>query len=367
MPRAFSSSPVSEAFGPRDGCSACSKYAKKPPMSVRHDWTFGRGEKASRSTAVRADRSGAPDSPGKSSSFLGSALHAAQRQDRRVPRRLRLLPAIGRYDTPVAGEKMLSVDEVLDGGRPGPRVGRDPVLHGGRVARGQRGPAFDRVLSTWSAASRRLGLEACCTLGMLYRGTGRPAERSRARRVQPQRRHLARTLQVDHLHPHVRRSFAYPAQRAQGGNHRVHRGHHRMGESIDDRCQMLVELSTLDPHPRACPSTPSCASKGRRSPRLPPVDPLESGADDRLRSGHDAEGDGATFGGAHRDSARSAAHVPLRGANSIFTAKSSSPHPIPKRTTMPRCCAKRGSSRFPRRTGWSPMGRLSKSDSALTR
>jgi biotin synthase len=48
-----------------------------------------------------------------------------------------------------------------------------------------------------------------------------------------------------------------------------------MGESIDDRCMMLIELSRLDPHPESVPVNALVRVPGTPLEALPPVDPLE--------------------------------------------------------------------------------------------
>jgi biotin synthase len=48
-----------------------------------------------------------------------------------------------------------------------------------------------------------------------------------------------------------------------------------MGESIDDRCGMLVTLANLDPHPESVPINALVAVKGTPLQDQPPVDPLE--------------------------------------------------------------------------------------------
>ena len=48
-----------------------------------------------------------------------------------------------------------------------------------------------------------------------------------------------------------------------------------MGESIDDRCQMLVELATMAPHPESVPINALVRVEGTPLAHLPPIDPLE--------------------------------------------------------------------------------------------
>ncbi len=48
-----------------------------------------------------------------------------------------------------------------------------------------------------------------------------------------------------------------------------------MGEGIDDRCAMLVELAKLDPHPESVPINALVRVDGTPLEGLPPVEPLE--------------------------------------------------------------------------------------------
>jgi biotin synthase len=48
-----------------------------------------------------------------------------------------------------------------------------------------------------------------------------------------------------------------------------------MGESVDDRCAMLVELARLDPHPESVPINALVRVPGTPLEQAPPVDPVE--------------------------------------------------------------------------------------------
>jgi biotin synthase len=48
-----------------------------------------------------------------------------------------------------------------------------------------------------------------------------------------------------------------------------------MGETIDDRCEMLRTLAELDPQPESVPINALVAVEGTPLAGLPPVDPLE--------------------------------------------------------------------------------------------
>jgi biotin synthase len=48
-----------------------------------------------------------------------------------------------------------------------------------------------------------------------------------------------------------------------------------MGESIDDRCGMLLELAQLEPHPESVPVNALVRVEGTPLAALPPIDPLD--------------------------------------------------------------------------------------------
>ena len=130
--------------------------------------------------------------------------------------------------------------------------------------------------STWCAASAALGMEACCTLGMLTQRAGRRAGRGRADRLQPQPRHLARVLRQHHHHAHLRRAPRHARARAPGRHHGLLRRHHRHGRRPARRATACCSSSRRSIRiPKACRSTCWSASKARRSAIAPAEDPLE--------------------------------------------------------------------------------------------
>ena len=48
-----------------------------------------------------------------------------------------------------------------------------------------------------------------------------------------------------------------------------------MGESVADRCAMLVELASLDPHPESVPINALVRAPGTPLAALPPIDAME--------------------------------------------------------------------------------------------
>ena len=115
------------------------------------------------------------------------------------------------------------------------------------------GPAFD-ACSTWSAACKALGLEACVHARHAHRRSGAPPQGGRPRRLQPQPRHLAAST-TSRSSPRAPTTIASTRSThvRNAGITVCSGGIIGMGESIDDRCAMLSQLAALDPHPESVP------------------------------------------------------------------------------------------------------------------
>ncbi len=75
-------------------------------------------------------------------------------------------PQSSRYDTDVASERLMKTDEVLAAARTAKEAGSTRFCMGAAWREVNDGRAFDRVLDIVRGV-RDMGLEACCTLGML--------------------------------------------------------------------------------------------------------------------------------------------------------------------------------------------------------
>jgi biotin synthase len=136
------------------------------------------------------------------------------------------------------------------------------------------GPAFDRVLEMVRGV-KGLGLEACVTLGML---TEEQARRLKQAGLDAYNHNLD-TSRKYYRSIITTRSFEDRLQTLQNvrsaGITVCSGGIIGMGESIDDRCGMLVELATLDPHPESVPVNALVRVAGTPLAELPPIEPLE--------------------------------------------------------------------------------------------
>lgn len=183
-------------------------------------------------------------------------------------------PQSSHYETPVKGEAMLKVDEVLAAARRAKAHGATRFCMGAAWREVKDGSAFDRVLEMVRGV-KELGMEACVTLGMLnpdqaarLKQAGLDAYNHNLDTSREHYKSIISTRQFD------QRLATLKAVR-QAGITVCSGGIIGMGESIDDRCQMLVELSTLDPHPESVPINALVRVEGTPLAELPPIDPLE--------------------------------------------------------------------------------------------
>jgi biotin synthase len=174
----------------------------------------------------------------------------------------------------VSGEKMLSVDEVVAAAGRARTAGATRFCMGAAWREVKDGPAFDRVIDMVKGI-KGLGLEACCTLGML---TPDQAKRLKEAGLDAYN-HNVDTSRANYRSIITTRTYDDRLRTLQAvreaGITVCTGGIIGMGESIDDRCRMLVELASLDPHPESVPINALVRVEGTPLASLPPIDPLE--------------------------------------------------------------------------------------------
>jgi biotin synthase len=136
------------------------------------------------------------------------------------------------------------------------------------------GPAFDRVLDMVRGV-KGLGLEACVTLGMLNEGqaaklkeAGLDAYNHNLDTSRENYKSIISTRTYDDRLKTLKNVRNAGITVCSGGII-------GMGESIDDRCSMLLELAQLEPHPESVPVNALVRVEGTPLAALPPIDPLE--------------------------------------------------------------------------------------------
>jgi biotin synthase len=183
-------------------------------------------------------------------------------------------PQSAHYKTGVARHGLVSVDEALTAARRARDDGATRFCMGAAWRDAADGEEFERVLAMVRGV-RALGLEACCTLGML---TAQQAAALAAAGLTAYNHNLdtspefygeiisTRTY-ADRLETiaHVRRAGVTVCSGGIIG----------MGESREDRWGLLQQLASLDPHPESVPINLLVRVAGTPLADRPPEDPLE--------------------------------------------------------------------------------------------
>ena len=183
-------------------------------------------------------------------------------------------PQSSHYETPVKGEAMLKVDEVLTAAKTAKEHGATRFCMGAAWREVKDGPAFERVLEMVRGV-KGLGLEACVTLGMLneqqaarLKDAGLDAYNHNLDTSRENYRSIISTRGYDDRLRTLRNVRSAGITVCSGGII-------GMGESIDDRCGMLLELARLEPHPESVPVNALVRVEGTPLAALPPIDPLD--------------------------------------------------------------------------------------------
>jgi biotin synthase len=136
------------------------------------------------------------------------------------------------------------------------------------------GPQFDRVLDMVRGV-KQLGMEACCTLGML---TQDQAHRLKDAGLDAYNHNLDTSREK---YGDIISTRAYDdrlrtlAHVRQAGIGVCCGGIIGMGESLDDRCEMLRTLAAQDPHPESVPINMLVRVAGTPLAAMPPVGTIE--------------------------------------------------------------------------------------------
>ena len=178
------------------------------------------------------------------------------------------------YETPVAREPLMTVEEVKDRARDARDHGATRFCMGAAWRGPKDGPEFDRVLDMVREV-RALGMEACVTLGMLTEDQARRLKEAGLtaynHNLDTSREHYPKIVttrtyddRLDTLR-HV----------SKAGISVCCGGIVGMGETEDDRLMMLCELAQLDPPPESVPINCLMPVAGTPLQMAPPVDSIE--------------------------------------------------------------------------------------------
>lgn len=183
-------------------------------------------------------------------------------------------PQSSKYDTGVDPERMMKPPEVLEAASRAKAAGATRFCMGAAWREVKEGPAFDSVIEMVKGV-REMGMEACCTLGMLSEDQ---AKRLAEAGLSAYNHNLdtSKTFYGEIISTRV-----YEDRLRTLGNVRragitvCSGGIIGMGESLDDRCGMLMTLANLDPQPESVPVNALVAAPGTPLADRPPVDPIE--------------------------------------------------------------------------------------------
>jgi biotin synthase len=183
-------------------------------------------------------------------------------------------PQSAHYPPGRARDELVSVDEALAAAREARDRGATRFCMGAAWREVADGPQFDRVLEMVRGI-RALGLEACCTLGML---TDEQAERLAAAGLTAYNHNLDTSRE---FYGQIITTRTYDdrlrtiARVRRAGITVCCGGMIGMGESRGSRVDLLRELATLEPHPESVPINLLVAVEGTPLGSRPSEDPLE--------------------------------------------------------------------------------------------
>ena len=161
-------------------------------------------------------------------------------------------PQAARYHTGVQAEPLMELEDVLAAARKARAAGATRFCMGAAWREVKDGPQFDRVLEMVRGV-KRLGMEACCTLGML---SEEQARRLKEAGLDAYNHNLdtSREKYADIITTRVYDDRLRTLERVRRAGIGVCCGGILgMGESVDDRCEMLRTLAAQDPHPESVP------------------------------------------------------------------------------------------------------------------
>ncbi|MBK8259147.1 MAG: biotin synthase BioB [Polyangiaceae bacterium] len=190
------------------------------------------------------------------------------------PEDCKYCPQSAHYETEVGPEKMLDVNDVLAAAQRAKEGGSTRFCMGAAWREVKDGPAFERVLEMVRGV-KTIGLEACVTLGML---TEDQAHRLKEAGLDAYNHNLDTSRRA---YKSIITTRSYDDRLATLSNVRkagitvCSGGIIGMGESVDDRAAMLVELANLTPQPESVPINALVRVAGTPLESLPPIDPAD--------------------------------------------------------------------------------------------
>ncbi len=245
-----------------------------PEVMVRHDWTL---------PEVRAIH----DLPLLELVYRAQTVHRATFGEPKVqlcsllsiktggcPEDCAYCPQSARYATGVKAERLMETGDVLEAARRARAAGATRFCMGAAWREVKDGAQFDRVLAMVSGV-RALGMEACVTLGML---TADQARRLKEAGLTAYNHNLDTSPEfygeIISTRDYDDRLRTLAAVRGAGISV-CSGGILGMGESVDDRCELLRTLANQEVHPESVPINALVAVPGTPLESQTPVAPVE--------------------------------------------------------------------------------------------
>ena len=183
-------------------------------------------------------------------------------------------PQSSKYDTGVDAEKMLDVASVIASAKRAKELGSTRFCMGAAWREVKDGPMFDRVVDMVKGV-KELGMEACVTLGMLNVAQAKKLADAGLDAYN----HNLDTSRENYRSIIKTRTFDDRLQTLENVRNAVINvcsgGIIGMGESNDDRCEMLRTLANLTPQPESVPINALVPVLGTPLANMKPVDPLD--------------------------------------------------------------------------------------------
>ncbi|HVW20838.1 MAG TPA: biotin synthase BioB [Opitutaceae bacterium] len=192
----------------------------------------------------------------------------------RCPEDCKYCPQSAHYDTGLGAEPLMDSDDVLSKARAAKAGGAARFCMGAAWREVRDGAQFDSVLAAVRGVAD-LGLEVCCTLGMLT-----PAQAGRLKEagcsvynhnLDTSREYYPEIITTRTYDERLRTLAAVRA----AGLEVCCGGILGMGEGVDDRLKLLAELASLDPQPDSVPINALVPVEGTPLEESAPVDPIE--------------------------------------------------------------------------------------------
>jgi len=183
-------------------------------------------------------------------------------------------PQSAHYNSGLTSQQLLDVDKVMEAACAAREAGSTRFCMGAAWREVSDGPQFDRILEMVRGI-RDLGLEVCCTLGML---TAEQAKRLAQAGLTAYNHNLDTSAE---FYSQIISTRSYE-DRLETISHVRDAGVTvccggiiGMGESIEDRLSLLQTLASLKPHPESVPINALVRVEGTPMADRPPVDPIE--------------------------------------------------------------------------------------------